>query len=303
MSAEEKTTAEDVAKAARCMMELPLRCDKHEHAILDKMFRVANDMKNNLISWYRNQYQEMVRTKKWRDNQAAIRQLYVDFASDLEALKRLKARITRKINKCQKNGITYTPSLKDMENLDRLQKKEDEFKEKKAVLYEIRNGMLEEHGFSKFSFEERMKHYRKPYETLVGSTVAQRIADCVWAMFQAKLYGSGKKISFSPFAEFLSIEGKKNTANIVFKRDDMTVTLGDKSNRMMLKVKRNKKDTYGYEETMLSYDVCYCRIVRKAYPEGWRYFLQLVLKGTPPEKVDPETGEKLHALGKGRVGL
>ena len=78
MSAEEKTTAEDVAKAARYMMELPLRCDKHEHAILDKMFRVANDMKNNLISWYRNQYQEMVRTKKWRDNQAAIRQLYRD---------------------------------------------------------------------------------------------------------------------------------------------------------------------------------------------------------------------------------
>lgn len=267
------------------------------------MFRVANDMKNNLIGWYLNQYREMIRTKKWRNNQAAIHQLYVDNTPDIKALGKLKAKISRKINKCQKNGINYTPSLKDMENLDCLQKTEDEFKEKKAALYEIRNRMLAEHGFSKFSFQERMKKYRKSYETLVGSAVAQRIADTVWDMFQAKLFGNGKAISFSPFTEFLSIEGKSNKTNIVFNRKTMTVTFGKKSNQVTLRVKRNKKDPYGYEETMLGYEVCYCRIVRKAYPEGWRYFLQLALKGTPPVKIDSETGETLHSIGKGRVGL
>ena len=49
--------------------------------------------------------------------------------------------------------------------------------------------------------------------------------------------------------------------------------------------------------------MCYCRIIRKTYPEGWRYFLQLVLEGPPPVKVKPETGELLHAMGKGCVGL
>lgn len=287
----------------RCILELPLKYDKHEHTILNTMFRVANDMKNNLIGWYLNQYREMIRTKKWRNNQVAIHQLYVDYAPGIKDLGKLKAKISRKISKCQKNGINYTPSLKDMENLDCLQKTEDEFKEKKAALYEIRNGMLAEHGFSKFSFQERMKKYRKSYETLVGSAVAQRIADTVWDMFQAKLFGNGKAISFSPFTEFLSIEGKSNKTNIVFNRKTMTVTFGKKSNQVTLRVKRNRRDPYGYEETMLGYEVCYCRIVRKAYPEGWRYFLQLVLKGTPPVKIDSETGEILHSIGKGCVGL
>ena len=49
--------------------------------------------------------------------------------------------------------------------------------------------------------------------------------------------------------------------------------------------------------------MCYCRIIRKTYPEGWRYFLQLVLEGPPPVKVKPETGELLHIMGKGCVGL
>jgi hypothetical protein len=44
---------------------------------------------------------------------------------------------------------------------------------------------------------------------LIGSTVAQKIADSVWAMFDAKLYKNRKDISFSPFAQFAAIEGKK----------------------------------------------------------------------------------------------
>ena len=83
----------------------------------------------------------------------------------------------------------------------------------------------------------------------------------------------------------------------------MAVTLGGGSNKLCIRVKRSRKDPYGYEKDALSRRVCYCRIIRKAYPEGWRYFLQLVLEGPPPVKVKPETGELLHAMGKGCVGL
>lgn len=82
----------------RCILELPLKYDKHEHTILNTMFRVANDMKNNLIGWYLNQYQEMVRTKKWRNNQAAIHQLYVDYAPGIKDLGKLKANISRTLS-------------------------------------------------------------------------------------------------------------------------------------------------------------------------------------------------------------
>ncbi len=122
-------------------------------------------------------------------------------------------------------------------------------------------------------------------------------------MFDAKLYRNGKDISFSPFAQFAAIEGKSNKTNIVFDKEKMAVTLGGGSNKLCIRVKRSRKDPYGYEKDALSRRVCYCRIIRKAYPEGWRYFLQLVLEGPPPVKVKPETGELLHAMGKGCVGL
>ena len=83
----------------------------------------------------------------------------------------------------------------------------------------------------------------------------------------------------------------------------MAVTLGGGSNKLCIRVKRSRKNPYGYEKDALSRRVCYCRIIRKAYPEGWRYFLQLVLEGPSPVKVKPETGELLHIMGKGCVGL
>lgn len=287
----------------RCILELPLNYTKHDHDVLDKIFRVANNMKNNLISWYDRQLTEMTRTRAWRDNQKSLSNLYSEYADDVEDLEKGKQRIAKKKENAKKKKKTFYLSRKDKEQLRYLQSRVKEFEEKRKDLYEIRNEMIHRYGFSKFDFEKQMNKYRKSYGTLVGIDVAQKIAYSVWDMFQAVLYGKGKSISFSPFSKFLAIEGKKNGANITFNKDKMTVTLGMKSNKIRMRVKKNRKDPYGYETEALSRRVCYCRIIRKAYPKGWRYFLQLVLEGPPPVKVNPETGELLHSMGKGCVGL
>lgn len=80
-------------------------------------------------------------------------------------------------------------------------------------------------------------------------------------------------------ADFHSISSKTNGVNITLDPDKMTLTVGKGKRKMELKVKRNKHDRYGYEEEALSREVRRCRIVRKAYPEGWRYFVQLTLDG------------------------
>ena len=108
---------------------------------------------------------------------------------------------------------------------------------------------------------------------------------------------------FPPSLNLLPLKEKNNKTNIVFDKEKMAVTLGGGSNKLCIRVKRSRKDPYGYEKDALSRRVCYCRIIRKAYPEGWRYFLQLVLEGPSPVKVKPETGELLHIMGKGCVGL
>lgn len=292
-----------VAVEERCIIEFPLNYSKYQHDTLDKVFRVANNMKNNLISWYSRQLTEMMRTRIWRDNQKALSNLYSEYADDIEDLEMVQRRIAKKEENAKRKKKTFHLSHKDESQLRYLQSRVKAFEEKRKNLHEIRNEMIRKYGFSKSDFEKQMKKYRKSYQSLIGSTVAQRIADSVWDMFNAKLYGNGKAISFSSFAQFSAIEGKSNKTNIVFDKEKMTVTLGSSSNRLCIRVKRSRKDPYGYEKEALSRRVCYCRILRKAYPEGWRYFLQLVLEGPPPVKVKPETGELLHSMGKGRVGL
>ena len=75
---------------------------------------------------------------------------------------------------------------------------------------------------------------------------------------------------------------------------------------MKIPVKLPKRDGHNsadiYETEALTHRVKYCRIKQQWCGEGWRYFLQLILEGEPPIKVRP-TGELVHPIGSGRVGL
>lgn len=287
----------------RCILELPLKYTKAQHDLLDKTFRVANDMKNCLIGWYTRQLTEMTRTRRWREVQHGLAELHREYGPDLAKLEKLEAAIRQEQENCQKFGARFVLSNKKAKQRAALQEQAKEYKAKGRPLIAARNKMLKDYKFSKSDFEKRMMTYRGSYNSLVGSATAQRIADTVWAMFETYLFKDGRKVSFSKFSDFLAIEGKSNAANIIFDREKMALLFGKGPNKTVVRVKRSRKDPYGYESEALGRRVCYCRIVRKAYPKGWRYFVQLVLDGPPPVKADPATGELLHSLGKGRVGL
>lgn len=287
----------------RCILELALKYTKAQHDLLDKTFRVANDMKNCLIGWYSRQLMEMTRTRLWREVQHGLAELYKAYGPDLAKLEKLEKAIKSEEEHCKKFGTPFVLSGKKAKQRAALKERVKEYKTRERSLITSRNEMLKAYKFSKNDFEKRMMIYRSSYDSLIGSATAQRIADTVWAMFEAYLFKNGRKVIFSRFSGFLAIEGKSNKANIIFNREKMTLTFGKGSNKATVKVKRSKKDPYGYEAEALSRRVCYCRIVRKAYSNGWRYFVQLVLDGPPPVKADPKTGDVLHSLGKGRVGL
>lgn len=58
-----------------------------------------------------------------------------------------------------------------------------------------------------------------------------------------------------------------------------------------------------YENQALKYEIVLCRIVRKFVRSKYKYYIQIVFKGTPPIKVDNETGEVKHYIGDGDVGI
>jgi hypothetical protein len=192
--------------------------------------------------------------------------------------------------------------------------KQERFIEKKyrnllEPFFQKRNDIISSYGFFEYNFQSIAKKWRKHYKALIGSQVAQKIASAVWKKFSEYLFRNGKQITFCPWTDFLSIEGKTNDTNITYK--DGIITMGTrKSKRFKLKAKIAAPPKEGclpssaflYEQEALSHRIKYCRIIRRAYREGWRYFVQLVLEGEHPVKKKPSTGEPLHPIGVGRVG-
>ena len=169
-----------------------------------------------------------------------------------------------------------------------------------APWYDKRSELLSKFGFTEYAFQARMKKWRRHHKKLVHSQVAQKLASSVWQKFEAYFFRNGERTDFISWTEFFSIEGKNNTTGIIYQ--DGQVKLG----KMKIPVKLPKRDGRSsgdiYETEALSRRVKYCRIKRQWCEKGWRYFIQLTLEGIPPIKVRP-TGEVMHSIGSGRVGL
>ena len=153
-------------------------------------------------------------------------------------------------------------------------------------LFEERNVMILAHGFTEYNFQARVQKWRSHHRKLINTHVAQKIASTVWRKFQAYLYGNGDEIRFAAWADFCSIEGKNNESGIVF-RDGAVEIARRKFPVKLAKAPREgfqPSPSYTYEQEALSHKVKYCRITRRWYPAGWKYFVQLILEGEPPSR-------------------
>ena len=162
-------------------------------------------------------------------------------------------------------------------------------------LYAKRKDLIKAFGLSEYAFQARIKKWRKPYAHLVSAPVAQKIASSVWKQFEAYLFGKGQRISFKPFTQFLSIEGKTNGTGIRF--NDGKLLVG-KQLSIPVVAARNE-----YDQEALACRVKFCRIVRIPWKDGrWLYRLQLIMEGTPPAKRRKD-GSMKHLIGSGRTGI
>ena len=177
---------------------------------------------------------------------------------------------------------------------------EETMKKLLAPWHKKRGDLLMQFGFSEYAFQAKMKKWRYHHKRLVNTHTAQKLASSVWKKFEAYFYRNSEHIDFILWSKFFSIEGKSNVAGIIYRNG--VVKLGG----MKISVKLPKGSGHSssdiYETEALTNQVKYCRIKRQWRKEGWRYFLQLVLEGEPPVKVRP-TGEVMHPIGSGRVGL
>src|SRR5574344_211951 len=157
------------------------------------------------------------------------------------------------------------------------------------------NDIHKQYGMSEYSFHEDVKQMQKHFKDNIDSFTAQKIATTLWKSYDKLFYGNGEIIYYKKYGELNSLEGKSNKTGIRIIND--TLVWNDLKIPVVIDY-----DNY-YEYQAMQCDICYNRIVRKYVRNKYKYYVQIVFKGNPPVKVDPETGKSKHYIGNGDVGI
>ena len=157
------------------------------------------------------------------------------------------------------------------------------------------NDIRKQFGMSEYSFYHDVKKLQHHFSKNIDALTARSIASNLWNSYENLFFGNGDKIHFKKYSTLSSLEGKSNSTGIRFKNDTILW------NGLKIHVVIDYNNYY--ENRALKSEIAYCRIIRRFVRKKYKYYVQIVFKGTPPIKVDNETGEVKHYIGEGDVGL
>ena len=198
--------------------------------------------------------------------------------------KRYKEMIKTKIYRSIKAELKEIYQSKDKINL----------KHKKELCKQL-NEIYKQYKLNEYSFHSDVKNMQKHFKDNIDSFTAQKIATNLWKAYDKLLFGNGDCVHYKRYDTFNSLEGKSNETGIRFKDNKLIW------NGLNVPVSIDYKNLY--EVQALENEISYCRIVRKYVRNKYKFYLQIIFKGTAPIKIDKQTGEVKHILGNGDVGL
>ena len=108
-------------------------------------------------------------------------------------------------------------------------------------------------------------------------------------------FGKAKKVSFIKYGEMFSFESSDNKQGIRF-RDNKVIF-----NKLNIPVVIKQNDIYAQQA--LQNRVKYCRIKREIIKGKYHYYVQLIMEGIPPIKINKDTGEIKNSVNNGIVGI
>lgn len=157
------------------------------------------------------------------------------------------------------------------------------------------NRVKEKYKFTKFDIVKFATPIRVNEFSQIDSNTVQKLAQRAFMATENVMYGKSKRVNFKRKGEMDSVEGASNKQGIKY-RDGKLIW-----NKLCIPVSIKKNDYYAHEA--LTHDIKFCRIVRKLIKSKVRFFIQIVLDGIPPRKIDNETGMFKGRHGYGRVGI
>mgnify|MGYP000904883999 CR=1 FL=1 len=175
---------------------------------------------------------------------------------------------------------------------------DEERKKRLKPYYKIKSNLLKEYKLSEHELHKVVSPMQRHFKKNIDSFTAQKIASRAWASFDKLLFGNGETVHFkSKNIGINSVEGKSNKTGIMYKKDENLLKwLG-------LEIKPKVNLNNQYECQALEAEICYVRIKRKFIRGKYKYYMELVLKGAYPNKIDKNTGETKYKLGSGTLGI
>ncbi|MTI66081.1 MAG: transposase [Firmicutes bacterium] len=151
------------------------------------------------------------------------------------------------------------------------------------------------YGLTEYSLHEYVKGMQKHFKKNIDSFTAQKIATRSFIAFKKLMFHQANKVYFKKYGEMNSVEGKSNKTGIRFKDNKLIW------NKLKIPVIIKKNDEYAH--MALENKIKYCRIVRKFIRGKYKFYIQLILDGIPPIKINKKTGEIKNSISRGDVGI
>jgi len=131
----------------------------------------------------------------------------------------------------------------------------------------------------------------------IGINIVQKLGTALYKSITKAVY-SQTKVHFRKYGQTDSLEDKRANSGIIYNDKNGTVKIMGQ----VYNLKPVRASDHWMQEA-LTHRVKYCRIVRRSTFNGYKYYLQIVLEGTPPKKIKPGQGGCGLDIGTSTVAI
>ncbi len=243
-------------------LKLKLKLTKYQYDLLNYIFFIAHKIYVRCVKYAQKQIRKFESDKQYKHN----KYLYIKYKTKLsEYEKSLKDLDKKSIDKKTKSKLKkyYNLNIKDLDKrLKVLQK------ERKEIISKY---------LSKTDLEKFVKLQQYKYKNYITSAQAQKIADFIYNSVESYLYKNGKTIHIKSFKDFNTISQKSLVNGL--KYIDNKIKFFDEEFEIIFK-------NTNYERQSLSSEIKYLELIKKEFANGNEFYVNFVLDGEAPRKID-----------------
>lgn len=248
------------------ILALPLKVQPFQLHILNTRLELARKIYNACITELERRY---ALVKQSKDYQKIMKQIHATYRQEDK----------------QKHGNTIHGTKKKL-SLD----------DSRKILYQALHQHYRAFGLSEYDLHKFVAPMSQHVPCHLDAFTGQKIASQAWDSMESVLFGKGQRLHYKKYGHLNSLAGKSNGSGIRY-NDRVLHWLG-----LSIPVMVRNNDAYAQEALSIN-RVKYCRIVRKVIRGHYRFFVQLVMEGYPPQKIDKETGMFKRRTKNASVGL